>query len=493
MVRPAIGGLVLLVALFHAWQLRWVAEDAYISLRYARNLVEGHGLVFNIGERVEGYTNFLWTLLLAAGLSIDIEPALLTQSLGLFFTAMALVCLLRLHRRLLGGRPHVPVAIVGLALNYTWASYGTSGLETSLLSALIAALFLLLAEWQARSGPPRPFEPMLAAAGALMALAMMTRPDALLLIPPAVVLVLRYPASRGRLLRPMASLLLPLVAIYLPYFLWRYGYYGHPFPNTFYAKGANLSYFGQGLYYLWEFVQRYFLWVFLPFLPLAAWMARRRAEPLTLALGLFCVLHTYSVVRVGGDFMEGRFFVPILPYLYLLVEQSLRALFHKPAVKLVALGALVASVAVNHKVIEPRQIEHGITDERSWAPVFGRWYHAGAVFGRHLPEGTLVATDAVGAFGYGSRLPLVDTLGLTDETVAHLPLARRSRPGHEKTAPPEYLEQRKVAIIRDGLGRYPVRDEPDLHYSGNAYYLMTDDPAVVAGFRRAAAELAAAE
>ena len=44
----------------------WLTDDAFISFRYARNLLEGHGLVFNPGERVEGYTNFLWVLELAA-------------------------------------------------------------------------------------------------------------------------------------------------------------------------------------------------------------------------------------------------------------------------------------------------------------------------------------------------------------------------------------------------------------------------------------------
>ncbi|MGB7063098.1 MAG: hypothetical protein WBF13_12190, partial [Candidatus Zixiibacteriota bacterium] len=63
---PAILSLIIsLILLFHVNYLRFVCDDAFISFRYAKNFVEGHGLVYNIGEKVEGYSNFLWTLLLS--------------------------------------------------------------------------------------------------------------------------------------------------------------------------------------------------------------------------------------------------------------------------------------------------------------------------------------------------------------------------------------------------------------------------------------------
>src|SRR5437660_5760906 len=57
-------------------------DDSYISYRYARNLIHGLGLVYNAGERIEGYTNLLWTLLVAAGLELGIEPTALAKLLG---------------------------------------------------------------------------------------------------------------------------------------------------------------------------------------------------------------------------------------------------------------------------------------------------------------------------------------------------------------------------------------------------------------------------
>src|SRR5262245_30182050 len=64
--RALLIAPVLLVAAAYATQHYWLCDDAFISFRYVRNLVTGHGLVFNVGERVEGYSNFLWVIELAA-------------------------------------------------------------------------------------------------------------------------------------------------------------------------------------------------------------------------------------------------------------------------------------------------------------------------------------------------------------------------------------------------------------------------------------------
>ncbi|MCL2825764.1 MAG: hypothetical protein FWD57_17365, partial [Polyangiaceae bacterium] len=66
-----------------ALEMLWIADDAFISFRYARNLVMGHGLVFNPGERVEGYTNFLWTMLMVPAVALDISVGATAVVLGL--------------------------------------------------------------------------------------------------------------------------------------------------------------------------------------------------------------------------------------------------------------------------------------------------------------------------------------------------------------------------------------------------------------------------
>jgi arabinofuranosyltransferase len=486
-------GWSLVVALLggsHAAALRWISDDAYISLRYARNWVEGFGLVFNPGERVEGYTNFLWTSLLALGLKLEFPPEELAIGLGLIGSTGCLLALLRLRRFVISPAGSVPFSLLALALSYTWASFATGGLETSLLGLLLVASFLLLFEG-ARASDTSAGRRKLVLAGVSIALAAMTRPDAVLLLPVAFGYLISKLRTRRSRVGALALVVVPLALLYFPYFLWRLNYYGYFFPNTYYAKAIDVANYRQGWLYLWEFVRCDYVWALLPWPLIGVWRIRRREGRLEYsALLAFCILHIAYVVRVGGDFMEGRFFVPVLPPLYLLTEWSLRELLPARAAA-AALVVMVALTAVGHRALAPRAIEHGITDERSWASIVQVWRGAGAAFAKHLPPDTRVATDAIGAFGFASGLPVVDTHGLTDEFVGHQPLDVRRRPGHEKVAGLAYLARRKVAILRD-VGLYRMRRPADFEYGGNHYYLMTKRRDVVEGFERAVAELKAA-
>ena len=77
-----MGACVFLVFLVNAHAYYFLCDDAFISFRYSRHLVDGLGLVWNPGEVVEGYTNFLWVLIAAAGLGLGVGPEVLTPILG---------------------------------------------------------------------------------------------------------------------------------------------------------------------------------------------------------------------------------------------------------------------------------------------------------------------------------------------------------------------------------------------------------------------------
>ena len=72
-----------LFATIRATRIAWLADDSFVSFRYAWNLVHGHGLVYNAGERVEGYSNLLWTLLMAGGLTLGVAPEVASKALGI--------------------------------------------------------------------------------------------------------------------------------------------------------------------------------------------------------------------------------------------------------------------------------------------------------------------------------------------------------------------------------------------------------------------------
>ena len=180
-------GQVVIALLFLPWLalLGWLAsvswfitDDAFISFRYVRNLLDGHGLVFNPGEYVEGYTNFLWVLELAAIWRVlGIRPEHVAQWLSVIYTVGTIGVMLWWVARLPFLRHRGLIAwmalglICGSATFAVWTSGG--GLETRQFTffTLVAVVCLSLCGAN-RWG--------LLAASLSLAAAALTRPEGLL-------------------------------------------------------------------------------------------------------------------------------------------------------------------------------------------------------------------------------------------------------------------------------------------------------------------------
>ncbi len=313
-VSSAVAGLLVAacIALF-VWENRSIApqiDDAFISYRYARNLVEGNGLVFNLNERVEGFTNLSWTLLIAAALGIGLPAERAAHLLGLLCGAASLLLTYLLARvDLPPGRQHLAAAAPWLVLaSVAFPLWSLSGMETPLFTATVAAA--VLAQLHGRTGW---------AVLALLA-ATLTRPEGAL----AAAVLLGIPViSRSRRRReiyvdslrerrwPGPILLAP--AVYALFLLaltaLRLAYYGAPLPNTFYAKVGGIPLL-DGLLYAADFLVDGAAYLLVPVL-VSAWLrpALRPSGVLSLAFVLYCV-------AIGGDaFWDSRLLVPALPLL----------------------------------------------------------------------------------------------------------------------------------------------------------------------------------
>ncbi|HLV61549.1 MAG TPA: hypothetical protein VKY51_09140, partial [Fredinandcohnia sp.] len=323
--RPAqavAGAIVLSVGLglglAFAWRILWIADDAFISFRYARNFARGLGLVYNEGEWVEGYTNFLWTLLLglAGKLGLDIPLTALFGNLAAFAATVLLAALL--PARLAPKHAVVPFAAIALALAKPFYTFAGSGLETMPIALLgLSAMALSL----------RPRGELWA--GCALTAAVLCRPDQILLFAAMGIALAAEDLAFGagppaRRLRPgrLLAYAAPFLLVYVPYFAWRWSAYGAPFPNTFYAKSADAAYWSQGLVYLTHFVSTSGAWLWLPLFLVSLFV--RSAAREVFRLRVYAVLSVLFlggyVVRVGGDFMECRFFVPLLPLVAVCTE-----------------------------------------------------------------------------------------------------------------------------------------------------------------------------
>jgi hypothetical protein len=218
---PAAAVLVVVAArALHAAVTGFFYEDAYITLRYARNLAEGHGFVFNPGERVLGTTTPLHALLLAPFGWLREGAALpgAAVAIGIASAGAAVALVFRLCRRL-GLSDAVPVATALLfTVSHELIEASVAGMETMLVVALMFAGLALAVEGR------------LAAAGAALALLAIARVDGL----PWVGLVLGYLWWDRR--RFPARALAAFALVLLPWVIFATAYFGSPIPHSLTAK-----------------------------------------------------------------------------------------------------------------------------------------------------------------------------------------------------------------------------------------------------------------
>ena len=422
-----IGAGVL--ALAHAISKIWLCDDAFISFRYADHLAHGHGLVFNLGERVEGDTNFLWTVWIAVGRLFGASAPVWAVVWGLVCYAAAFALVTRRSLQI----ADLPTASLFAAAHVAWAEFATSGLETSAYTLLAFAGYVLVCP----ESDVVPSRRRIAAAGAVFALAALTRPDGVLFGVVAGGWLLAQRRVRDGLVLAAA-----FAIVWIPPTIWRISYYGDFFPNTYYAKSAGIPWWSQGARYALWYLERYMPFVLVPFALVAAGTRRRAALELAIV-----VVFTVYVMRVGGDFMFARMLVPLTPFLALLLQRAL--LVCRPRMWVVM--TVASTLAIWRLPMWTHDNLYGVVDERHWYQV-RPWAvdsdRDGAALERML-QGlpVVIAFEGAGARRmYRSDVPtaIECATGLTDAYIAHLPLKRRGRVGHEKHVPPEYLLARGV-------------------------------------------------
>jgi len=462
-------------------------DDAYISFRYAQNLVAGHGLVFNAGERVEGYTNFLWTIILALFMRMGLEPSFVSIVLGAAF-GLGTLFLVYPFWRLTGLRsPTIPViAAWCVALDGSLALWAVSGMETSMFAFLVlAAITAYVWEWE--RGRPGFLS------GALLALAAMTRPEGVLVFLVVVLhqAIARLVCRRQLLTSADVARVAAFLALYLPYFLWRYYYYGFLLPNTFYAKVTvhdSMDQYRRGLQHVATF-GRLHLSLVLPILVCVPLLKRKLSFWFTALLATVVAYGAY-VVYVGGDWSVGRFFVPVLPPVYILAStgvveayESLKGWVGRLADSLAALitvryvaASLLALGGALLLVSSSLHGEHELFVARFQA---ARATHARVAMGnwlrQNVPSDTYIGVDAAGQIPYYAGLRALDMFGVNDEHTAHLDVETMGQgvPGHEKFDF-DYIMWRRpdlivaTAAFLDGSDIYqrmevPWTDDPDLY------------------------------
>ncbi|WP_044985403.1 hypothetical protein [Sorangium cellulosum] len=433
-------GLVLPAIVLVANMVRvrsFTIDDAYISYRYARNFARGLGLVYNAGERIEGYTNFLWTVLLAAFIKVGLDPDVVAKVLGGLAACGSLGAIYLLSARL---RPHGAIPCIAtwlFATSIVQSGYAVFGLETPLFVLLVlAGTEMMFRERDRGTGFPY--------SGLVFGLAGLTRPEAPMFLGiPMLFLGLRF-FGRQNLLRGVV-----FAAPIACHMLWRHSYYGTWLPNTLSAKTGSLTdQLAGGQRYLAEYAAHTSPVLLLALFGLCVAIVARHRDALCVA-ALALAVGGY-VLLVGGDWMPFyRFMSPFEPFCFLLAGLGARSLLEPLLTALsaraaasregramalaagagaLAVGCIVALGVFRAQKLDRAQFRILDDDKRFWDTAAGG---TAAWFQEHDKPGEVAVGD-IGYIGYATDYPVLDLLGLVDPVISKLPggYTRKTGPGY---------------------------------------------------------------
>jgi hypothetical protein len=413
-------------------------DDAFITFRYAQNLVEGLGPVYNPGERVEGYSSPIWMLGSATAIAVGIGPVVASKWAGLL-AAGALPVAVYVALRASGVRGWgAGLAACAAGGSFVLQVWSVSGMETTAYATLF---FVGLAITSCIGESVRGA----LLGSAFLVAASLTRPEGLMFWILGFALYLVGYRTHPRRLVAYA---LPGLVIAL-HFAWRFSYYGSALPNTYYVKtGGGLGMWRQGAFGFAEFISEPAIAILMSaaFAGLLAGLFRRETRRAAAIMSVATLVHLVWVVSVGDDGLSKyRFYVPIVGPIAFLVG----LLFYDPGTvpltrterrraerkglpigprsratwrdqTLAGLGALAIFIAVPLSVSQ----FHSEFIPMLSGPM-GQYLEGNIKLGRHLAAtrgpNTMIAVPSAGAIPFYSRLPTIDMYGLNDAHIARAP------------------------------------------------------------------------
>lgn len=476
-IALGIGLIAATALLFHVRRYPVLTyDDAFISLRYAQRLLDGHGLTWTDGPAVEGYSNLLWVLgcafLAAAGVDLLDAPVILGISSAL--ATVAAVVYAFPARTWTESVPAFAGAMF-IALAGPIGLWAVAGLEGCLVAALLAWSFVLLRplvdgaadDWKSVLGPGIP-----------LALLCLSRPDGPLLVVIICAFLLLRSRSASDVARAVAVGVLPGLAT-LAQVAFRLAYYGDWLPNTARAKVAFTAarlesgthcVAGAGL-------SSYALWVPALFALYVAWRDVNRRARILLGFTMVAAWTTYTAT-VACQPYGFRMLIPSYVLLAFLVAEALDWVQGRG--RAAQAGAWLVSLALLIAFGRAQQAEKNIVLAREQKPPVTE---LAATIGNTLREAfgerdPLLAVDAAGAIPFYSGLRSLDMLGLNDAHIAR----------HRSTSFGQGIQGHEL-----GDGAYVLSREPDIIVanrlgSGHLAFVggreMESDPRFDDGYRR---------
>ena len=430
--------LVFLVHAFYYWE--WVEDDTYISMQYAKNFANGAGLVFNLGERVEGYSNFAWVIYASLVLKFNLSPLLVLRVTAIIAGLLTLVLSWRAALILSprAGKSALAAPLY-LALTPMLSRHSTTGLETVPFAALIISGFVISTKrpTSANSGPVL----------LLLVLLIFMRPEGVVfallfliwrhlgpVLPKELSPELLADLHRNGMRAPalMWIEMIAILGVIATLLVWKWSYYGNLLPNTYYAKmtGGGRALI-DGVHYSLDFLRENG-GAILVGLYLANFLNKKLSMAFLLSI-IIVVIQAGVVIAAGGDWMHFyRFFVPIIPLiaagcaaglstiLQLYQQASGSQYLVRKWPILIVLTGTMAMGFVNVYKVERATGKAVLPYVNNGSYLTDGYRQTAQWIVENTPPGSSVAVCDIGLIGFHSDRPVVDMFGLIDPQISHL-------------------------------------------------------------------------
>ncbi len=457
------------VFLILCFKISFLSDDAFISYRYAKNFINGEGLVFNSGERVEGYTNFLWVMFSAVFIKSGIDPLRGARIISILSAFLVLVITFLIAKEVFKISGLISyLGVTMLALNPGFVLWTYSGMETIFFTLLVTAgiFFTLLFLGNNKNR-------YLIYSSVLFSLSALTRPEGVyFFFLNSLFLLISFWSNRSkeRFLGLAGRLLLPVViflVIYGSYFIWRFSYYGYIFPNTFYAKTGFDNQILRGLYYCFKFYRESMAMGLLLIFPVYLIIKERRNKKIIYVL--FIILgYLLYVILIGGDnLLVQRFIVPVMPLIYTLIMLGLYRFFRDYSIRFSMKFIITALIIFSSLfvIVDSRTFPmYGVSSTLSHYENMKRaalWLKENAA-----PDETL-AVESAGIIPYYSELKSYDRLGLSDLYISHK--GKYEGGAKEKNDEEYILLKRQPTYFIDAFPTLGKKEKPDLRKGDIVY------------------------
>lgn len=452
-------------------------DDAYISYRYGKNLMEGKGLVYNQGEYVEGYTNFLWTVITSPFTQIkDIDVSIFSSSLGLMFSILNILLLAAIAKQFNGGthiyyKYLILLPPLFMAIDDSIAFWAIGGMEFPVYTLFILGIVYNYFKLNEKSSH-------LYYLIIFLMLCTLTRPEGNMIVVITLIHMFLFRKSILKFKKVFLGIIIWYAIFCTVYYGFKFLYYGQLIPNTFYAKGVTDLQMNivLGTKYLAMCIgTRIYIFIFILFIPFKKAFGEFKLSYLL----SFVFIYIVYLVMVGGDWMiANRFFVPILPMLYILSVVGFINVISKIGIyyndivksqKFAKISSAVLAILLfvsTLSLLEYKQLiikDNNARYELQWS-MFGKWLKLNA------DPNTVIAVGPAGKIPYYSELYTIDMWGLNNDYIAKTE-SKRLQAGHKKfdieyvlSLNPEYIIGYAGFTDEDIAPRYEKFNAPEDKY-----------------------------